>query len=149
MIAILILTAALCASLTLFIQQAASIAGMDAGGGISVTKGEQGKGHSRAGNTHANDGSGAPSPKAPAAQQSPSAPSSGMPANELPPGTVDLNAADAGQLESIKGIGPVTARKIIEYRSKIGRFSSTDQLLQVGGIGPKTLEKIRPKLVVQ
>ncbi|PST48235.1 competence protein ComEA [Bifidobacterium callitrichos] len=61
---------------------------------------------------------------------------------------VDLNTATLEQLDSIPGIGPVTAQKILDHRRKIGRFTSVDQLLDVSGIGAKTLEKIRPGVKV-
>ena len=57
---------------------------------------------------------------------------------------IDLNTADAQQLETIPGVGPVTAAAILEYRSQIGSFTSVDQLLEVPGIGPVTLENMRP-----
>jgi competence protein ComEA len=60
------------------------------------------------------------------------------------PATVDINSADAVALEVIPGIGPVRAQAIIEYRSEIGSFDSIDQLLEVTGIGPATLESMRP-----
>ncbi|MGV9188936.1 helix-hairpin-helix domain-containing protein [Arcanobacterium canis] len=63
-------------------------------------------------------------------------------------GSVNLNTASASDLEAVPGIGPVTASAIIEYRSSIGAFSSVDQLREVGGIGAKTLEKLRPHVRV-
>jgi len=41
-------------------------------------------------------------------------------------------------------VGPVTAQRILDHRRSIGRFTSVDQLLDVSGIGAKTLTKIRP-----
>lgn len=57
---------------------------------------------------------------------------------------VHLNSADQAALESIPEVGPVTALAILEYRAEIGSFSSIDQLLEVSGVGPATLEAIRP-----
>ena len=57
---------------------------------------------------------------------------------------VHLNSADQAALESIPEVGPVTAMAILEYRAEIGSFSSIDQLLEVSGVGPATLEAIRP-----
>ena len=57
---------------------------------------------------------------------------------------IDLNTATAEQLDSIPGVGPVTAQRILDHRRSIGRFTSVDQLLDVSGIGAKTLTKIRP-----
>lgn len=57
---------------------------------------------------------------------------------------VDINSAPSAKLIMIPGIGPKTAARIIEYRSKSGPFSEVDDLLRVKGIGKKTLEKIKP-----
>ena len=64
-------------------------------------------------------------------------PSGGVP-------TVSLNSADQAALETIPGVGPVTAAAILDFRAQVGSFSSIDQLLDVSGIGPATLESIRP-----
>ena len=61
---------------------------------------------------------------------------------------IDLNTADAQQLETIPGVGPVTAAAILEYRAQIGSFTSVDQLLEVTGIGPVTLENMRPYVTI-
>ncbi|MDQ3752444.1 MAG: helix-hairpin-helix domain-containing protein [Actinomycetota bacterium] len=60
------------------------------------------------------------------------------------PAVIPLNTADQAALETIPGVGPVTATAILEYRTQIGAFESIDQLLEVSGIGPATLESIRP-----
>jgi competence protein ComEA len=57
---------------------------------------------------------------------------------------VDVNAADQTTLEELPGIGPVTARAILDYRTKNGPFGSVDDLLGVSGIGGATLAKIAP-----
>jgi competence protein ComEA len=59
-------------------------------------------------------------------------------------GPVDLNTATAEQLDALPGIGPVTAAKILAWRSTHRRFSVVDELAEVPGIGPKTLEDLRP-----
>ena len=64
------------------------------------------------------------------------------------PAVIPLNSADQAALETIPGIGPVTATAILEYRDQIGAFESIDQLLEVSGIGPATLESIRPYVTV-
>lgn len=58
--------------------------------------------------------------------------------------TLDLNTATEEELQSIKGIGPVLATRIIAGRP----YKTVDDLLKVKGIAPKGLEKIRPYLVV-
>lgn len=60
------------------------------------------------------------------------------------PGLVSLNTADQTSLETIPGVGPVTAAAIIQYRTEIGSFTALEQLLDVTGIGPATLESLRP-----
>lgn len=60
--------------------------------------------------------------------------------------TVNINTAGLEELTKISGIGPATAKKIINYREKNGGFRSLDELKEVGGIGPKKLEKMKPYL---
>jgi competence protein ComEA len=56
---------------------------------------------------------------------------------------VNINTADAEQLSTLQGIGPEKAAAIIHYREQMGPFKSLDELLNVSGIGAKTLEKNR------
>ena len=56
---------------------------------------------------------------------------------------VDLNSATAEQLDSLPGIGPVTAQKIIDYRQAHGPFRSIDELDAIPGIGPARIENLR------
>ena len=61
-----------------------------------------------------------------------------------PPGNgVNINTASQAELETIPGVGPVTAQAIIAWREDNGAFSSVEQLIDVNGIGPKTLEQLR------
>lgn len=62
---------------------------------------------------------------------------------------VNVNQATAKQLESLPGVGKVTAESIIAYRTQKGPFASVDDLGNVKGIGPKTLEKLRPLVAVR
>lgn len=63
-------------------------------------------------------------------------------------GTVNINAADAGALVSLNGVGPVLADRIVDYREEHGSFQSVDDLLNVSGIGPAMLEKIRDEVLL-
>lgn len=57
--------------------------------------------------------------------------------------SVDLNTATVEQLDTLPGIGPVTAAAIVSWRESNGRFDSVDQLGEVDGIGPVRLAKLR------
>jgi competence protein ComEA len=59
---------------------------------------------------------------------------------------IDINSASWVEWTQIEGIGEVTANKIIADRDSNGPFRTIDDLLRVKGIGPKTLEKMRPFL---
>lgn len=62
---------------------------------------------------------------------------------------IGINTASAALLEKLPGIGPMTAQRIIEYRQQHGRFGSVEDLLNVSGIGPKKMDKIRPLVTVR
>jgi len=59
---------------------------------------------------------------------------------------VSLNSASRAELETLPGIGPKTAEAIMAYRSERGAFTSIEELINVKGIGPKKMEKMRPFL---
>jgi competence protein ComEA len=65
---------------------------------------------------------------------------------EAPQSPVNLNTATAEQLDTLDGVGPATARKILEWRQQHGGFRSIDDLGQVPGIGPKRLAALRTKV---
>ncbi|MGP9536810.1 helix-hairpin-helix domain-containing protein [Brachybacterium sp. AOP43-C2-M15] len=63
-------------------------------------------------------------------------------------GTIDLNAASAAELEELPGVGPAIAQRIVEHRERNGPFTAVEGLLEVSGIGPATLEKMRDRATV-
>lgn len=58
-------------------------------------------------------------------------------------GRVNINRADAAELQRLPHVGPATAQRILEYRREHGPFRSVEQLLEVRGIGPKRLAELR------
>nr|WP_165484381.1 ComEA family DNA-binding protein [Gordonia paraffinivorans] len=63
-------------------------------------------------------------------------------------GKVNLNTATEAELDTLPGIGPVTAKAIIDWRQRNGRFTSVDQLAEVDGIGAARLAKLRDRVTV-
>ena len=170
--AILILVAALALSLTLLAQQGRALAkgvAVDGSGTSSSAptnnnansaahRGEQASENDHSRGTHGEAGSGQADPlvsgssqPAEKADNAPAAPvSSASSGSADQAGRVNLNSASQQDLENVKGIGPVKAAKILEHRRAIGgRYTSVDQLLDVPGIGAKTLARLRPYLVAQ
>ena len=64
------------------------------------------------------------------------------------PDKVNLNTATVEQLQTLPGIGAVTAKTIIEYRTKVGKFNKVEEIINVKGIGEKTFQKIKDRLTV-
>lgn len=84
---------------------------------------------------------GLPGPAGPAAVAAPgSAPAGGT--------LVNLNTATQAELETLPGVGPVTAGSILEWRAEHGAFSSVDELLEISGIGDATLAEIAPHVTI-
>ncbi len=70
-------------------------------------------------------------------------------AKKKPPAQpVNINTANSEQLQTVPGIGPATAEKILQMRKSYGAFKSVDDLLAIRGLGPKRLEKMRKYLTV-
>lgn len=65
------------------------------------------------------------------------------------PSKVNINTADASTLESLPGIGPALAQRIVEYRTANGPFASPGDLVNVPGIGEKKLAQLRDYICVQ
>jgi competence protein ComEA len=65
-----------------------------------------------------------------------------------PTALVNLNTATETDLDTLPGIGPVTAQAILDWRTEHGGFTAVDELLEVSGIGEVTLEELRPLVTV-
>ncbi|WP_034483441.1 ComEA family DNA-binding protein [Actinomadura oligospora] len=87
-------------------------------------------------------------PPAPPPGQGPAPPggTTGAPSGASPGAPLDLNTATAEQLDQLPGVGPVLARRIIDYRTQHGPFRSVDQLQEVPGIGARRLTDLKPLL---
>lgn len=86
---------------------------------------------------------GEPLPGAGPAGESPSSP-----AANPSDAKIDLNTAEVSNLDALPGVGPSIAQAIIDYRTKVGRFRTVDDLSKVKGIGPAKLQQIRPRVTV-
>lgn len=64
------------------------------------------------------------------------------------PTLVNINTAGATELETLPGVGPITAQNIIDYREANGPFSSIDEILEVSGIGPAKFEQMKELIIV-
>lgn len=63
-----------------------------------------------------------------------------------PDNPLDVNRATLAQLDTLPGIGPVTAQRIIDYRTKVGRINALDELKKISGLGGSKFEEIKPLL---
>lgn len=70
-------------------------------------------------------------------------------ARDRPPALVNLNIATAEQLEALPGIGPVTARRIVEDRQQHGRFLRVEDVTRVKGLSPKALPRLKPRATIE
>jgi competence protein ComEA len=76
--------------------------------------------------------------------RTPAAASAADPAAGPPAAPVSLGSATLEQLQTLDGVGPATAQKIVAYRTQHGGFRSVDDLANVPGIGPKRLAALKP-----
>ena len=65
------------------------------------------------------------------------------------PGKVNINTADAAQLEALDGIGPTLAQRIVAYREEHGPFADIESIMDVNGIGAGIFETIRQQITVE
>ena len=61
---------------------------------------------------------------------------------------INLNSATLDQLQTLPGVGPAIAKSIIEHRTKVGKFSRIEEIINVKGIGEKKFQKIKDRLIV-
>ena len=66
----------------------------------------------------------------------------------LPVELVSLNSADLSALDTLPGVGPVLAQRILDWRTEHGRFTSVEELGEVSGIGDKLLSQLTPKVTL-
>jgi competence protein ComEA len=76
------------------------------------------------------------------------APTGGDPAAGGAAGPVDLNTATLAQLDTLPGVGPVLAQRILDWRTAHGQFASVDQLGDVPGIGESRMAQLRDLVTV-
>ena len=76
-------------------------------------------------------------------RREPASPAAGSPAR-----VIDLNTATAADLQTLPGIGPVLAGRIIAYRTRHGPFQRLEDLLEVEGIGPRLLQRLQSAMTV-
>ena len=63
-------------------------------------------------------------------------------------GKIDLNRATVEQLDTLPGVGPVTAQRILDWRARHGRFSSVEQLREIEGIGERRFSQLRDQVTL-
>ncbi len=174
--AVLLLTCALCASLTMLIQQSLNYAALSDNTSLISTTAEdseeQNRSNTTAGEettngevlneentdsnttntgdtTSENNESNSDNTSNNADNDNNSQDDTESSTEHIDDGRIDLNTAGLTELDTITGVGPVIAQRILDYRAQIGQFTSVDELLDVTGIGPKTLEKMRSQVVVR
>jgi competence protein ComEA len=80
----------------------------------------------------------------------PTTPGTGHPPTPGTPNStpLDLNKATLADLESLPGVGPVLAQRILDWRTEHGRFTTVDELQEVSGVGQKKFDSLKPHVRV-
>ncbi|TDD65846.1 helix-hairpin-helix domain-containing protein, partial [Jiangella aurantiaca] len=81
-------------------------------------------------------------------EAAPAAPPGAGSSGQTPAAPIDLNTATAAELESLPGIGPALAGRILEWRAQNGRFTTIDELREVAGIGEQRFAQLEPLVTV-
>jgi len=76
------------------------------------------------------------------------APATKSKASPAPTAPININTATQAQLESLPGVGPKAAQRILDYRKQNGSFKKVEDLMNVKGFGEKTFLKLKPMLTV-
>lgn len=71
------------------------------------------------------------------------------PLEQVKRGPIPLNSATAAELVALPAVGPKTAERIVAFRREHGSFAQLEQLLEIKGIGRRTLEKLRPLIILE
>ena len=88
-------------------------------------------------------------PDQPIVTQVPAVPPAASTTSATAVSKVNLNRASVDELQSLPGVGPVLAQRMVEWRKAHGRYRTVDDLREVKGIGKKRMEQLRPLLTVK
>ncbi len=84
----------------------------------------------------------------PAAPDLPAVPAEGAASGPTGSGKVDLNRATPEQFDVLPGVGPVMAQRIVEWRTKHGRFTAVEQLREIEGIGERRFGQLKDQVTI-
>ena len=79
----------------------------------------------------------------------PVAPPKDRPTTQPSTARININTASVEELDTLPGIGPAIAQRIIDYRTENGPFTTIEQIMDVKGIGPATFTKLEEAITVQ